>query len=63
MTTITSEATIDMMEPMFVSNGYPRTITLDNRRQFVISTFEEYCTKRNIRLNFTAKLSVKIGHC
>ena len=54
MKTITAETTINALEPNFVNLGYPRSITLDNARQFVSKDFEEYCKQRNIILNFTA---------
>lgn len=54
MKKITSEETIKRIEPIFVRLGYPRTITLDNGRQFISTEFEEYCFSRNITLNHTA---------
>lgn len=54
MKKITSEETIKKIEPIFVRLGYPRTITLDNGRQFISTEFEEYCHSRNISLNHTA---------
>lgn len=54
MTKITSEETIVHIEPIFVRLGYPRTITLDNGRQFISSMFEDYCHSKNIKLNHTA---------
>ncbi|XP_062704064.1 uncharacterized protein K02A2.6-like [Aedes albopictus] len=54
MKRITSEETIKQIEPIFVRLGYPRTITLDNGRQFISTEFEDYCRTRNITLNHTA---------
>ena len=53
MTTITAERTIRMLEPIFVTHGYPRTMTLDNGRQFISRALQDYCHARNIRLNHT----------
>lgn len=53
MTKITAEGTIRRLEPIFVRNGYPTTITLDNGRQFVSNELDEYCRIRNITLNHT----------
>lgn len=54
MKKITSEETIKRLEPIFVRQGYPRSITLDNGRQFISKDFEDYCSTRNIVLNHTA---------
>ncbi|XP_062556923.1 uncharacterized protein K02A2.6-like [Armigeres subalbatus] len=54
MKKITSEETIKRLEPIFVRQGYPRTITLDNGRQFISKDFEDYCFTRNIHLKHTA---------
>ncbi|XP_062557027.1 uncharacterized protein K02A2.6-like [Armigeres subalbatus] len=54
MRKITSEETIKRIEPIFVRLGYPRTITLDNGRQFISTEFDNYCQSRNIKLNHTA---------
>ncbi|XP_062555369.1 uncharacterized protein K02A2.6-like [Armigeres subalbatus] len=54
MRKITSEDTIKNIEPIFVRLGYPRTLTLDNGRQFISSEFDNYCRARNIQLNHTA---------
>lgn len=54
MRKITTEDTIKNIEPIFVRQGYPRTITLDNGRQFISSEFDHYCHVRNIKLNHTA---------
>lgn len=54
MKKITSEETIKQLEPIFVRQGYPKSITLDNGRQFISKDFEDYCFTRNITLNHTA---------
>lgn len=51
MKSITSEATIERLERIFTRLGYPRTITLDNAKQFVSTTFKEYCDNKEIYLN------------
>lgn len=53
MRRITAADTIQKIEPIFVRLGYPRTITLDNGRQFVSTELEDYCRIRNITLNHT----------
>lgn len=53
MRKITAEETMNHLEPIFVSLGYPRTITLDNARQFLSLEFSAYCKARNITLNHT----------
>ncbi|XP_058827416.1 uncharacterized protein K02A2.6-like [Topomyia yanbarensis] len=53
MKKITSEETIKQTEPIFVRQGYPRTITLDNGREFISKEFEDYCRIKNITLNHT----------
>ncbi|XP_053698982.1 uncharacterized protein K02A2.6-like [Sabethes cyaneus] len=50
---ITASETAIRLENIFVRLGYPRTITLDNGRQFVSREFEEYCRTRGIVLNRT----------
>uniref|UniRef100_A0A336LRD2 RNA-directed DNA polymerase n=1 Tax=Culicoides sonorensis TaxID=179676 RepID=A0A336LRD2_CULSO len=54
MNIITSEATIQKLEDIFLYQGYPISITLDNGRQFVSTKFKEYCTEHKIILNHTA---------
>lgn len=53
MNRITARDTIEVLEPIFVNNGYPQTITLDNARQFIGKELEEYCHIRKITLNHT----------
>ncbi|XP_055632618.1 uncharacterized protein K02A2.6-like [Toxorhynchites rutilus septentrionalis] len=50
---ITACETANRLESIFVRLGYPRTITLDNGRQFVSNEFDEYCKTRGIVLNRT----------
>ncbi|XP_062558121.1 uncharacterized protein K02A2.6-like [Armigeres subalbatus] len=50
---ITANETADKLERIFVRLGYPRTITLDNGRQFVSTFFDHYCKQRGIVLNKT----------
>ena len=50
---ITAQETAERLERIFVRLGYPRTITLDNGRQFVSREFEEFCNRRGIILNRT----------
>lgn len=50
---ITASETANRLELIFVRLGYPRTITLDNGRQFVSNEFDEYCRTRGIVLNRT----------
>lgn len=54
MKSITAEATIDVLDEVFLRLGYPRTITLDNGRQFVSTKFHEYCKFNGIHLNHVA---------
>lgn len=50
---ITAAETVERLEKIFTRLGYPRTITLDNGRQFVGSEFEQCCKQRGIVLNRT----------
>ncbi|XP_062710772.1 uncharacterized protein LOC134288869 [Aedes albopictus] len=50
---ITANETAERLEKIFVRLGYPRTITLDNGRQFVSTYFDQYCKQRGIILNKT----------
>uniref|UniRef100_A0A336L3K2 RNA-directed DNA polymerase n=1 Tax=Culicoides sonorensis TaxID=179676 RepID=A0A336L3K2_CULSO len=54
MKTITAENTIDKLERIFIRLGFPRTITLDNAKQFVSNRFHTYCSNNGILLNHTA---------
>lgn len=51
MKKITSEATIERLDRIFTRLGYPRTITLDDAKQFISATFPEYCVNKGIHLN------------
>ena len=53
MRKITASETAERLEKIFIRLGYPRTITLDNGRQFVSMHFENYCTTKGIVLNKT----------
>ncbi|XP_055699602.1 uncharacterized protein K02A2.6-like [Phlebotomus papatasi] len=50
---ITARETILRLDKIFTRLGYPRTITLDNAKQFVSSELEEYCREKGICLNNT----------
>lgn len=50
----TAEATVEKLEEIFFYQGHPVSITLDNGRQFVSSTFHDYCDNHKIRLYHTA---------
>ncbi|XP_055622345.1 uncharacterized protein K02A2.6-like [Toxorhynchites rutilus septentrionalis] len=50
---ITAQETVERSDKIFVRFGYPKTITLDNGRQFVSREFEEFCDRRGIVLNST----------
>lgn len=54
MTRITSRDTVDKLNRIFTRLGYPRTITLDNAKQFIGRDFEEYCKVHGICLNHSA---------
>lgn len=50
---ITAQETAERLDRIFVRLGYPKTITLDNGRQFISREFEEFCNHRGIVLNRT----------
>lgn len=54
MTRITSRETVDRLNRIFIRLGYPRTITLDNAKQFIGRDFEDYCKVHGISLNHSA---------
>lgn len=54
MTRITAQETIKHLTRIFRTWGPPRTITLDNAKQFVSTEFKEYCTTKGIHLNHTS---------
>lgn len=53
MTKITGKETVNKLHTIFRRLGFPRTITLDNARQFISLDFSEYCKTNGIHLNFT----------
>lgn len=54
MNKITAQETIKRLKRIFRIWGPPRTITLDNAKQFVSSELEEYCKTNGIYLNHTS---------
>lgn len=50
---ITAKETTDRLRKIFVRLGYPRTITMDNGKQFVSNEFENYCKLCGIKMNLT----------
>ncbi|XP_053698503.1 uncharacterized protein K02A2.6-like [Sabethes cyaneus] len=54
MIRITAQETIKRLKRIFRTWGPPRTITLDNAKQFVSTEFKEYCTTNGIHLNHTS---------
>lgn len=54
MTHITAKETIKRLDKIFGLWGLPRTITLDNAKQFVSVDFEQYCRTKRIHLNHTS---------
>lgn len=53
MTKITAENTIKSLKKIFRTWGPPRTITLDNAKQFVSTELREYCKSIGVHLNHT----------
>lgn len=53
MTSITAESTVKVLRRMFVRLGNPRSITLDNGRQFCSKIFKEFCQSQKIELRHT----------
>lgn len=53
MTRITARETVERLNRIFRRLGFPRTITLDNAKQFVGLEFSEYCKQNGIFLNFS----------
>lgn len=51
MNKITAKETVNRLNTIFTRLGYPRTITLDNAKQFVGLELEEYNRKHGIHLN------------
>lgn len=54
MAKIGSRETVNRLNKIFTRLGYPRTITLDNAKQFIGKEFEEYCKIHGIHLNHSA---------
>lgn len=54
MSKITAQETIRRLRRIFRIWGPPRTITLDNAKQFVSCEFEEFCKANGIHLNHTS---------
>lgn len=54
MTSITAKETIKRLAKIFSIWGVPRTITLDNAKQFVSTDFEDFCSTKGIHLNHTS---------
>uniref|UniRef100_A0A1B0DIP4 Uncharacterized protein n=1 Tax=Phlebotomus papatasi TaxID=29031 RepID=A0A1B0DIP4_PHLPP len=50
---ITAGTTCQRLAKIFIRLGFPRTITVDNGRQFVSKEFDDYCRVRGIHLNTT----------
>ncbi|XP_058827099.1 uncharacterized protein K02A2.6-like [Topomyia yanbarensis] len=48
---ITAKETVTRLNTIFTCLGYPRTITLDNAKQFVGTEIEEYSQNHSIHLN------------
>ncbi|XP_055714344.1 uncharacterized protein K02A2.6-like [Phlebotomus papatasi] len=53
MTKISARDTINRLDKIFIRLGYPRTITLDNAKQFVSGELDEYSKQKGIVLNHT----------
>ncbi|XP_055622078.1 uncharacterized protein K02A2.6-like [Toxorhynchites rutilus septentrionalis] len=53
MTRITARETVERLNKIFRRLGFPRTITLDNAKQFVSLEFSEYCKQNGIFLNYS----------
>lgn len=51
---ITAQETIKRLKRIFRTWGPPRTITLDNAKQFVSLEFEEFCKQSGIHLNHSS---------
>ncbi|XP_055711553.1 uncharacterized protein K02A2.6-like [Phlebotomus papatasi] len=53
MNCITARGTTNRLERIFTRMGYPRTITVDNGRQFTSEEFDLFCQERGICINRT----------
>lgn len=54
MNKITAQETVKRLKRIFRTWGFPRTITLDNAKQFVSYEFEEFCKNSGIHLNHSS---------
>lgn len=54
MKNITAKDTINSLTKIFRVWGVPKTITLDNAKQFVSSEFSDFCKLKGIHLNHTS---------
>ncbi|XP_055714982.1 uncharacterized protein K02A2.6-like [Phlebotomus papatasi] len=54
MDKVTSRETINRLEKIFCRLGFPKTISLDNGKQFVSREFTHYCKSNGIKLNSVA---------
>lgn len=54
MNKITAQETIKRLKRIFRTWGPPRTITLDNAKQFVSLEFEDFCKRSGIHLNHSS---------
>lgn len=53
MTKITATETIERLRKIFCRLGLPKSITLDNAKQFVSAEFKAYCQENGITLNYS----------
>lgn len=51
---ITAQETIKRLKRIFRTWGLPRTITLDNAKQFISTEFEQFCKLNGVYLNHTS---------
>lgn len=50
---ITAKDTVDRLRRIFQRLGFPRTITLDNARQFLSTDFGDFCKQNGVFLNYS----------
>lgn len=53
MRQITAKDTVDRLRRIFLRLGFPRTITLDNARQFLSTDFGDFCKQNGVFLNYS----------
>ncbi|GAB0100137.1 uncharacterized protein DMENIID0001_161310 [Sergentomyia squamirostris] len=53
MRSISAKDTVIRLDRIFTRLGYPRTISLDNAKQFISEEFTSYCSEKCIELNNT----------